>query len=376
LVSHNLNLEGSTLGIFNIGKSLRSSGYLVAVVSPCDGKLRDAYLKNGIPVLIMPDFGRLASIGNEDLRTFMASFDVIFANTILMYFVVPFVRAFRFRANPRIVWMIRESPNLDEFCREVGTTTQMLQYAFANADRVVFLCKATRDLFTQFDKVGNFAVIHDSVDWDDYTDLSRKSSFHFDGNAFNVLTVGTIYPDKGQDVLVDAALDLLTRTDCNFKFHFVGKIGHEEFYQTLRKKIDRHGMGGRIVFLGELSRRDVVRAYSECSAFVLPSRRESFPTVVLEAMAAGKPIIATKVFGTVEQVVDNHSALLVEPNDKSSLADALLRIYSDSALATRLGDNARKEFLERFTLKTMAGKFQELVEELTPEPLSSLARMH
>lgn len=367
LVSHNLNLEGATLGLFNIGRSLKRNGYLVVVVSPHDGNLRDAYLKHGIPVLVIPDLGHLCSIGNEDLRAFMVSFDVVVANTILMFFITAFVRGFRFGGTPKILWIIRESPRMDDFCNELRTSVEALQYAFANADKVVFLCKATRDLFSQFDSRGNFAVINDSVDWDEYLKVAETAGSHLDRDCFSVLSVGTIYPGKGQDILVDVAVDLLGKMKSNLKFYFAGKIGDRAFYDMLERRISEHQMGDRIVFLGELSRRDIISAYTECSAFVLPSRRESFPTAVLEAMAAGKPIIATRTFGVPEQIKHEYSGLLVEPNDRSSLRESILRIYNDAAFAARLGENARTEFVQRFTLDIMSEKYQELVRNLMRE---------
>ena len=367
LLSHNLNLEGSTLGLFNIGRYLREIGYVVTVVSPHDGKLRRRYVENGISVLIIPDLGHLCSRGDEDLRAFMASYDLIFANTILMFFVIPFVRARSYPAMPRIVWLIRESPEIDAFCREMRTGTNTLTYCFANADKVVFLCQATLDLYAQFNTKGNFQVINDSVDWDEYQKLAKSPGLHLDKSFFNVLTVGTIYPGKGQDSLIEAALDLLARKEQNFKFYIVGKVGNEEFFKKLRSLVASRQLNDRIIFTGQLNRREVISYYTECQAFVLPSRRESFPTSVVEAMAAGKPIIATRVFGIMEQLQHNYSGLLIEPGDKTSLVESLLRLYNDPALAATLGENARREFISRFTLRAMTEKYQQLVQSLTSD---------
>ena len=367
LLSHNLNLEGSTLGLLNIGRYLRQIGYVVTVVSPHDGKLRRRYVENGISVLIIPDLGHLCSRGDEDLRAFMASYDLIFANTILMFFVIPFVRARSYPATPRIVWMIRESPEIDDFCRQMGTGINTLTYCFATADKVVFLCKATLDLYVQFNTKDNFQVINDSVDWDEYQKLAKSPSLHLDKSFFNVLTVGTIYSGKGQDMLVEAALDLLARKDQNFKFYIVGKVGNEEFFKKLKSVIASRQLDDRIIFTGQLNRRDIISYYTECQTFVLPSRRESFPTAVVEAMAAGKPIIATRVFGIMEQLQHNYSGLLIEPDDKSGLVESLLRLLHDPAFAATLSENARREFISRFTLRAMTEKYRQLVQTLTSD---------
>jgi len=367
LLTHNLNLEGSTIGLFHIGKFFRHRGYAVVVASPHDGKLRAEYLRNGIAVLVIPGLDHLCSIGYEDLRTFMASFDVIFANTILMYFVIPFVRAFGHPANPKIIWIVRESPDLEELCRELKINIEMLNYSFAHADRVVFLCKATADLYTRFAR-DNFQVIHDSVDPDEYLEMSDACGYHLDKRYFNVICVGTIYHGKGQDVLVDAAIDLLTNTKYPFKFYIVGKPGDQRFYGKLKHAVDQHHLQDRIIFTGELGRAELYSCYSECNLFVLPSRRESFPTVVLEAMHAGKPIIATGIYGVTEQLKDNYSGLLIPSDDKASLIDSILKVYRDKKLALLLGNNARREFFDKFTVRNMEEYYLKLVGNVTKAP--------
>jgi glycosyltransferase involved in cell wall biosynthesis len=87
---------------------------------------------------------------------------------------------------------------------------------------------------------------------------------------------------------------------------------------------------------------------------VIPSRRESFGRVTLEAMAAGKPIVATRAGGLAEAVVDGKTGTLVPPDDERALASALREMLTDPALARRRGEAGRQRFLSRYTIAHMA----------------------
>jgi glycosyltransferase involved in cell wall biosynthesis len=86
--------------------------------------------------------------------------------------------------------------------------------------------------------------------------------------------------------------------------------------------------------------------------------------VLLEAMAAGRPVVATPVGGTPELVVDGETGLLVPPRDPEALAAALRRVLEDRELAARLGEAGRRRVSERFTLEAMTRRMLELYDEV------------
>jgi len=208
-------------------------------------------------------------------------------------------------------------------------------------------------------------VIHGSVDEEEVHELSRISDFHLDSQYFKVVNVGTIYEGKGQDIVVDTAIALPKEHRNSFKFYIVGKVGSERFYKKLREKVAGEAMDNRIVFTGELPREDTLSCISECDAFLFPSRQESFPTAILEAMAFGKPIISTGVFGIAEQLEHGRTALIVSKESVSEVIDSLLRVYNDHDFASSIGSRARLEFRGRFELDSIGRQYQELIEALT-----------
>ena len=97
----------------------------------------------------------------------------------------------------------------------------------------------------------------------------------------------------------------------------------------------------------------------------MPSRRESFGRVTLEVMAAGRPLVASRVGGLAEAVVDQETGLLVPPENAQALAAALGTILGDRTVARRMGDTARRRYEARYTLDHMATAWRDAWERAT-----------
>ena len=118
------------------------------------------------------------------------------------------------------------------------------------------------------------------------------------------------------------------------------------------------GVERHVFFLGHLSRGELVEAYRACDAYVLPSDYESFGIVLLEAMACGKPVVATRVGGTSDIVTDRETGLLVPFGDDAALKQALLSVLGDEALRRALGQRARNAVGERFNWDSIVTRIE------------------
>jgi glycosyltransferase involved in cell wall biosynthesis len=107
-------------------------------------------------------------------------------------------------------------------------------------------------------------------------------------------------------------------------------------------------------------REDVPARLAAADLFVLPSRSEAFPNALLEAMAAGLPVIGSAVGGILEIVEDGRTGLLVAPGAPDLLGDAIARLMGDPALAARLGTAARTEVASRYSFDTMVAGFEDV----------------
>jgi glycosyltransferase involved in cell wall biosynthesis len=168
-----------------------------------------------------------------------------------------------------------------------------------------------------------------------------------------VLTVARLVEQKGLGVLLDAAAHVPAR------FVVVGD-GPER--AGLVEHATAAGIADRVSFLGH--RTDVRDLLDAADVFVLPSLYEGTPLAVLEAMAAGKAIVATAIAGTDELVADGESALLVPPRDAGALAGAIRRLLDDPALRARLGETARRQAEAEFGAGAVARRVAALYERL------------
>jgi len=170
-----------------------------------------------------------------------------------------------------------------------------------------------------------------------------------------VLSVGRLSPTKGHRELV-AALDRLETADVR-----VVIVGEDvETGGSFRRELEAAG-GERVVLAGR--RDDVPALLAEADVLALPSWVEGLPLVVLEAMAQATPVVASRVGGIPELVVDGETGLLVPPRDVAALARALDSLLADPAHSRRLGEAGRRRAEERFALERMVDRVLEVYAE-------------
>jgi glycosyltransferase involved in cell wall biosynthesis len=139
--------------------------------------------------------------------------------------------------------------------------------------------------------------------------------------------------------------------------------GRGELLGQLKAEAAELGLDGKVKFLG--FRDDIPELLQELDIFVLPSLSEGLPLSALEAMAAGKPVVATDVGGTHEAVIDRHTGLLVPPEDPQALSEGILCLLRQPELAKIFGDAGRKRVEQIFSLETMIKRYEELYDELS-----------
>jgi glycosyltransferase involved in cell wall biosynthesis len=130
----------------------------------------------------------------------------------------------------------------------------------------------------------------------------------------------------------------------------------------LEREVGRLGLVGRLLLLGH--RDDVPELLASCDLFVLPSLYEGLPVSVLEAMAAGRPVVATAAGGTDEAVVHGLTGLLVPPGDAAALAGAIRQVLADPALSRRLASAGRERVVCEFSAEAMVRRVMDLYEEV------------
>ncbi len=169
-----------------------------------------------------------------------------------------------------------------------------------------------------------------------------------------VVTVARLSPEKDVANLVRATA-IAAREGDDLRVEVAGGGSCLEDLKGLAAEL---GVAERVNFLGEV--RDVPALLGRARMFVLPSRSEGVPLTVLEAMAGGLPVVATRVGGLPEVVDDGVTGLLVPPADPAALAGAMVRIWNDPDQGNRMGRAGRQRTEERFDIRRMVAEYEAL----------------
>ena len=171
-------------------------------------------------------------------------------------------------------------------------------------------------------------------------------------------TIARLHWEKGIDLLIRAFHHLASE----FPETILVIIGDGPEKENLKELAENLGIRDRVIFTG--FQPEPERFFALFDLFALGSRIEAMPVALMQAMAQGKAIVATKVGGVPELVEDNKEALLVPAEDEFMLTRAISRLLHDPKLAKRLGENARAKAEQEFSLKKMIESYQKIYLEL------------
>ena len=227
------------------------------------------------------------------------------------------------------------------------------------AAALVAVSEDTRRAYVEQGYPVRIRVVHNGVDPANVNANGLREELAIPAGAPLVVEVGRLCDVKGQRELIEAVARLDGAHAVLVGADLEQRGGYE---RELRRRAEELGVGDRVVFAG--TRDDAQRMLAAADVVALPSWTEGLPMVVLEAMALGRPIVATPVGGTPELVDDGETGLLVPPRDPAALADALRRLLADDALRRTLGENARRRVEERFTADATAREVLAIYDEV------------
>jgi len=233
--------------------------------------------------------------------------------------------------------------------------------------KVIALNDIARERFMSKSKIKaeNVVVVHNGVDtafFNPYIEVeSTVKKYGLEGKSV-VLFVGRLAKLKGIECIIKAAHIIINELDYkdtlfvlvgSTMFHATEKpIGMEEFLCLIRQ----HQLEKYVILTGSLKMEEVRTLYKAADIFVLPSLVEGDPLVTLEAMASGKPIIASKVGGIPRQVIDGWNGFLIDPADEQQLAEKIRYLIDKPDERQKMGANSRRYAEEEFDWRRVADK--------------------
>jgi glycosyltransferase involved in cell wall biosynthesis len=226
------------------------------------------------------------------------------------------------------------------------------------ADLVITVSRYCAERIEELYGVQGAVVVPELIDLNAWRSLFQSNPAAPDPGIFTILSVCRFYPRKRLDVLLRAAAKLRNAIP-KLEIRIVGNGPERARLQQICNDLDLTSI---VRLLGDVSIARLAEEYNRAHIFCLPSVQEGFGIVFLEAMAAGKPIVAARA-AAVPEVVRN--GILVEPDNVDALADAIVRLYRDPDLCQTLGSSGRKD-VEQFEMRRVAGCFLREVAKIAP----------
>lgn len=376
-VDHTAALGGAELSLLDIAVAFRDR---CAVALFEDGPFAAALVTEGVALLTVSTAASLSSVkkGSRlpnpaamigtagaalELARSARRFDLLYANS-LKSFVVSIAAGII--ARRPVVWHLRDILDRGHFSR--ANIRILVMLANARAARVVANSHATAKAFVDAGGRRDLVrVVHNGIDAGRFDRLppdvreTTRQSLGIARDAFVVGSFSRLHEWKGQHVLLDA----LEEVDGVEAIVAGGALfsGEERYERSLRERAARPPLAGRVHILG--ARHDVPALISACDVVahtsVLP---EPFGRVLVEALLANRPLIATNAGGVGEIVRNGETALLTTPGDARELARAIVSLRDDPERARSLAAAGRAEMLQHFTCEAMIAGVEKVIGDV------------
>ncbi|MDF9799689.1 glycosyltransferase involved in cell wall biosynthesis [Catalinimonas alkaloidigena] len=185
----------------------------------------------------------------------------------------------------------------------------------------------------------------------------KQQGDHF----FRIISVGSIGPRKNQEMLIEVVKHLVEKFP-QLSVEFVGPVVDEAYYQRLQETVQAYGLATNIAFLGW--RTDIPQLMSCADVLVLCSYNEGIPRVIHEAMHVGLPVVATRVGGVPDAVLEEESGFLVDVDDVNRMVEKLSILIQEPELVMKMGGQGKRIAQENFTYQAYYQKYDRIFSQL------------
>jgi glycosyltransferase involved in cell wall biosynthesis len=252
------------------------------------------------------------------------------------------------------VWHVHEFGREDLGLRNLLGDRLSLRMIGALSSRVVACSQAVADKLTPRVPATKLRVVYGAVD------VAKPATAAPAGEPLRLLSLGRLHPRKGIEDAIRATA-ILSGRGLDVELHVVGGGPRSPYRPELERLASGSGAGDRIRF--HLHTPTPAAELAGSHVFLMTSRAEAFGRVTVEAMKAGRPVIAARSAGSLELVRDEWNGLLYDPGDAGDLASQIARLQEDPDLREAMGERAVEWAGERFTLERLGGELRVVLEE-------------
>jgi glycosyltransferase involved in cell wall biosynthesis len=352
----------------NIARHLAQLGCEIIVITCRFGKLSHLEQNGNLTVRRITSLRRRQDRSNP-LEQFIFILSASFRTLILVNQIKPDATlAFFGVPSGAVAWLLRKVYKIPyvvslrggdvpgfrpyDFARYHKMLAPFLRTIWRNASAVVANSKGLRDLALAFDPRFEIPVIPNGVELELYKTTDR------DWSSPRLLSVGRHEHQKGLDLAMRALGGL---KDLNWEWRIVGDGPQMESLRLLARELV---IDNRVFFLGWQSHEQLINSYKEANLLLFPSRHEGMPNVVLEGMASGLPVIASRIAGSEELVLDGETGFLFPNEDVDSLRVVLKKLIVDASLRQKMGSASRCRIEEHYSWENTARQYAFLMEKV------------
>lgn len=237
-----------------------------------------------------------------------------------------------------------------------------------DAAAIICVSPGEQDILRRKFPAKNVAFLPNGVSPDNFAEGKGprfREAWNIPQNRLLLLTVGRIDPQKNQKLAIMVLRDLLAHgLDCHLAL--VGPVTDQNYLAVLEVLAEQPQTKGRVSIIAGLApaSNELADAYQAADLFFMPSRHEPFGIVVLEAWAAGKPVVAARVGGMAHLIEHQRTGLFFEPGHGGAASDACLRILSNQTMAGELAKAGKRQALQKYSWERVTAKLAKIYQEV------------
>ena len=289
--------------------------------------------------------------------------DIIYTNTIVNFSgsIVSFI------TKKSHIWHIREiipgNPDLHFFLPH----KMLFKFILRTSDIIIVNSNATADQFRSSES--KIKVIYNAVDVEEFKNPNPFPNISgVKSTDWLVTVVGSLQKRKAQDDAIKA-VKIAKEAIPNIKLLLVGD-GSEEFKNYLKEMASKLNISDNVIFTGY--RDDVPTILRHCKLLLMPSWNEPFGRVVIEAMAAGIPVIGVNSGGVKEIIQDGITGYLIPPKKPLKIAEKMIYLFHHPDLAKEMGNKGKKIAMEKFSIQNYTKSIEKVIQEVANTPVEGI----